>query len=504
MAARRLRSRNTAANARVRSAPRALAASGAALLLIAWQLQVASKVGALFGDFRAFYCASAAVAHGANPYAASSIYACERAAMPFGLYQATPGVAVPAPLPGYALLAFAPLGVLPYVVACALWLLLLTAAVFASARALAILLDRPADVALWAVATGFAVISIPFGELGSPVVAAVLWMAVAVRREAWTWAALAAAVAMILPHVALPAIAGVLLFVPRMRTRIVALAAVLAGLDVLCGGPAVALSYVRDVLPAHAHSEIGSTAQYGMTWILHGLALSDAAAIAGGEVSYVVMTLLGLWAAHALVTQRRDDAYAVLVPPAFAVLGGTFMHYTQIMIAIPAALLLFAHSAGRTRSIFGAAFLLLAFPWLWALGQPVLVLVYAIVSGVLAAWVLQWSASVALRTALAATLLTGIVIAAGYIFGPGLSTHVHGIVNTGALAQSSWEQFVRSQRASTGPPWWIGKAPTWAGLIVFVIACFAQLKRGRLRDGHITAQVDCEAPVLVEQAPITP
>lgn len=397
--------------------------------------------------------------------------------MPLGLYQATAGVAVPAPLPGYALLAFVPLGVLPYLVACALWLLVMVAAVFASARALAILLDRPADLALWTLATGFAVISIPFGELGSPIIAAVLWMAVAVRRRAWTWAALTAGIAMILPHVALPAVLGVLLFVPQMRMRIALLAAVLVGLDALCGGPATALSYVRDVLPAHAHSEIGSTAQYGMTWILHGLGLSDGAAIAGGELSYVLMTLLGLWAARVLIMQRGDDAYAVLIPPAFAVFGGTFMHYTQIMIAIPAALLLFEASSGRPRAAFAAAFLLLAFPWAWALGQPALVFVYAIVSGVLAAVILQTNGSTALRIALAAALLTGVILFAGYCFGPGLSTHVHGITAGGTLAQSSWEQFVRSQRASTGPAWWIAKAPTWAGLIIFALACLCQSRR---------------------------
>lgn len=469
-------------------------AIGAALILIAWQLHVSSKVEAFFGDFRAFYCAASAAAHGANPYAASAIYACERMPMPFGLYRATPGVAVPAPLPGYALLAFAPLALMPYLAACAAWLGFLLATVFASARALSLLLNRSYDAALWTLSAGFAIISVPFGELGSVIVAAVLCLAVALRRQAWTWAALAGGVALILPHVALPALIGVFLFVPQMRTRLVVLGAALVALDVLCGGPAVALAYVRDVLPAHARSEIGSTAQYGMTWILHGLRASDSAAIAGGELSYAVMTLLGLIAARFLVLRRGDPAYAALIPPAFAVLGGTFMHYTQIMTAIPAALLLFETTANpRARALFAAAILLLVVPWAWALGQPVLIFVYALVCAVVSARMLGWSASAPLRTAFAAVVLTGAILFAGYSFGPGLATHVHAIAPQGGLAQASWEQFVRSQRASTSIVWWIAKAPTWIGLLLLALGC-----------AYVLAKEDFVAPVVVEQVPVAP
>ncbi|HKU68618.1 MAG TPA: glycosyltransferase 87 family protein [Candidatus Baltobacteraceae bacterium] len=474
-------------------APRTLLAVAAAVLLIVWQLHEGSRAHALFGDFRAFYCAASAVAHGANPYTASAIYACERAPMPLGLYRASPGVAVPAPLPGYALLALVPIAVLPYLAACVAWLLILIATVFASAKALALLLDRSFDAMLWTLAAGFAIISLPFGELGSVIVAAVLWMAVALRRGAWAWAALAGGVATILPHVALPVLLGAFLFVPPMRSRIAALAAVLVVLDLACSGPAVAISYLREVLPAHAHSEIGSTAQYGMTWILHGLHASDRAAIFGGELSYVIMTLLGLVAARSLMNRRNDAAYAALVPPAFAVLGGTFMHYTQIMVAIPAALLLYRQSAGSARAIFGAAFLLLVVPWAWVLGAPVLLVVYAVVPGMLAAWVLRRSSSSALRVALASTVLTGVLLVAAWHFGPGLDTHVHAVRAHGDLAQSSWEVFVRSQRASTGIVWWIAKAPTWIGLALLALGC-----------AYVLSKKDFEAPVVIEQVPVTP
>jgi len=476
----------------MRSCARIFIATSAALLLIGWQLYASAHIHAFFGDFRAFYCAASALAHGANPYAAAAIYPCESSPMPFGLYQATPGVAVPAPLPGYALAALLPLTLMPYVPACAFWLVLVLFTFFFAARALAQLLAVPFDRALWTLAAGFAVISVPFGELGTVIVAALLWMAGAIRRDAWTQAAAAAAVAAILPHVALPALLGAFFFIPQMRARLFIAGIALIALDVAGGGHGIALAYVRDVLPAHARSEIGSTAQYGLTWMLHALGAPDRLAIAGGEYSYAFMTLLGLIAGRAMMKRTGDRAYAILLPPAFAVFGGTFMHYTQIMIAIPAALLIARHGSGRARAAACTAILLLVVPWAWVLGQPVLVPVYAAVCGFVAAALLRFSVSAALRVSLCAALLSAVIVAAGAHFGSGLPAHAHGIAFQGGLAQSSWEAFVRSQRASTGAVWWIAKAPTWLGLLALTLSC-----------AHVLVKKDLVTPVLVEQVPVT-
>src|SRR5579875_1398429 len=147
-----------AASARVPSARRrTLLALAAAALVLVWQLVHSANAHVLFGDFRAFYCAAGAVTHGVNPYDASSLYACQRAPMPLGLYRVVPGLTLPAPLPGYALLAFVPLAPLPYPAACAAWLLVMLACIVFSIRALSQLLDRPAELAAWALVPGFAV-----------------------------------------------------------------------------------------------------------------------------------------------------------------------------------------------------------------------------------------------------------------------------------------------------------------------------------------------------------
>jgi hypothetical protein len=473
---------------------RVIAAALAAVLLLIWELHIISSVGAFMGDFRAFACAGAALAHGQNPYAAAALYNCERTPMPLGLYHALAGVAVPAPLPGYAIVLFVPFGVLPYLLACALWLLVLLASSILAFVTLARLLHRPLDAAIWALAAGFAVIVIPFGELGSIVFAALLCAGLYVRAGSWTAAAIAVGCAMILPHVALPAVLAAFCFLPRMRVPLIVVAAVLAVVDVLAGGLHTAVSYVTTVLPEHARSEIGSTAQYGLTWILHGVGASDSVAVTGGELSYAVMVLLGVLVAGQMLRRTADTAYVMLIPPAFAMLGGTFVHLTQIMIAIAPALLLYDRSRGPARLALGAAALLLAFPWAWILGQPPLMAVFAIGAAGLAATALDADASVCLRVAFASVLIGGAIVVAGFHFGAGVPAHVHGIAGASqGLAQAGWGEYIRSQRSSSGPVWWIAKAPTWVGLILLPLSC-----------AFVLAKKDFVLPVAVEQVPVTP
>src|SRR6185437_252656 len=83
----------------------------------------------LMGDFRAFYCAGAAIAAGADPYRMEPLLGCEAAtAAAAGTPAVEYGVAVPAPLPPYALLPFALLSRLPFVDAALLYAVLSVAA----------------------------------------------------------------------------------------------------------------------------------------------------------------------------------------------------------------------------------------------------------------------------------------------------------------------------------------------------------------------------------------
>lgn len=450
--------------------PQTLLALAGAALLILWQLHEASQAHTLFGDFRAFYCGAAAVAHGANPYTGSAIYPCESTPMPWGLYSAVQGIAVPAPLPGYALLAFVPLTLLPYQAACILWLFVLLACAAIAARALSLLLDRPLGASASAIVPGIAIVVVPFGELGCIELAALLCMALALRARAWGLAALAGGVAMLLPQVGLPAMLAAFIFLRPMRMRIFIAIAVLAVLDV-AGSSGTALAYLFTVLPAHARAEIPSSVQYGVTWMLHALRASDAAALAGGSVSYAVVAILGIASSGIAFARMGDRACCALIAPAFAVFGGTFVHYAHIMSAIPAALLLATRASGVRRITCDVAALLLIVPWLWVLSQPLLVPVVALACGICAWGLLDCAPRHALRIALASVVLAGAILIAGAHFGAGgVSPVQNGNVHE-ALAQDGWSRFIAAARAGTGAAWWIGKLPTWTGLLLVMLAC---------------------------------
>lgn len=106
-------------------------------ILAAMIVVTAHQPNYLMGDFRAFYCAGAAVASGADPYRMQPLLACEAATPATSRTPAGDGVAVPAPLPPYALLPFALLSRLPFPLAALAYLVLSVAAGIAGAVVLA-------------------------------------------------------------------------------------------------------------------------------------------------------------------------------------------------------------------------------------------------------------------------------------------------------------------------------------------------------------------------------
>jgi hypothetical protein len=462
-----------------------------AVLFIAAELFFAARGELLFGDFRAFYCSGSALLHGTDPYAGSTLYACERTSMPFGLYAAVGDIAVPAPFPGYALAFFAIFAALPYVVACVVWLIVLLATTAGSCVALARLTGKGLAAAVSAIVVSLAVMVLPYGELTSIELCALLWLALAVRAKRLELATIAAAFAMILPHVGIPALLGLFVWEAGMRWRLVLLAAFLSAIDILPGGVHTAIAYIANVLPAHTLSEIGGVNQYGLTWVLHALGARDAIAIHAGEASFVVMLIAGVLAAGALSRQSGDRAYLPLIPPAFAVFGGSFMHYTEIIVALGAATLLAVRATPRLRTMFSCALLLLAMPWLSIMGQPFLIFVFAIACAAIALWICDYDARTTLRLAFAGVFIAAAIDVVAFSYGPALP-HVPGSASVNpALAQASWAQFVGASRSSSGIAWWIGKAPTWIGLALLTFGCL-----------YAVAKEDFVAPVAIEQAPV--
>jgi hypothetical protein len=80
-----------------------------------------------------------------------------------------------------------------------------------------------------------------------------------------------------------------------------------------------------------------------------------------GTLDYVAMFVLGVVVALRLQARYEERAFLVLLPPAFVLLGGSFIHLFQMEIALPLAFLAYA-KIERRRALIAFAILGLAIP----------------------------------------------------------------------------------------------------------------------------------------------
>ena len=244
------------------------------------------------------------------------------------------------------------------------------------------------------------------------------------------------------------------------------------------------------MLPAHALSEVTRDTQYSLTAILAAAGVPVPASVQAGALWYAAMLALGIVVGLRLAKESGNAAFAICVPPAFAVFGGTFIHITQIAAALPAALLCVGAVRPARRPIAVVALLLLAVPWGWAV-SPALI-VAPLVPVAYLAW-RYWNAN------LSAVLLAGIAAAALLL---GLrelytlpSVHLGGRPATPAidtrLPEASWSAY--SQRSSTATlAAWAVRVPTWSALVVLLALLAADAATlgvaARPRLGYLTRE----------------
>ena len=444
----------------------------------------------LLGDFRAFYCGGSTLLHGANPYNAGPLLHCEQVPQPFGLHTARDRVDLPAPFPGYALALFAIFALLPYPIAAAAWFVLLLACTALACAFTARLIDRPPYAVLTPLAVAFSVAVIPYGELAPIIFAALAGGALALRRGVNAPLIAALAIIALLPHVALPVFLALFIWKRAARLPVAALCVALAAIDLTIGGPQLAISYFTRVLPNHAASEIGFITQYSMTWFAQGLGAPDRVALAAGNVSYLLMVVLGVWLAGAAARRLEDPAFLLLIPAALAVTFGSFIHYSEITLAFPAALLLYARTRGTAQKFAAAALLLVALPWQSIITQPGLVVPVVAATIAIALVVLRSTVQSALRLGLGAALFCSLAIVLAWHFGPQTAPHAAGAAFDPLLAEASWARHISDQTSSSGLVWWVPKLPTWIGLILLALS-----------GAHAVAHKDDVTGVVIEHAP---
>ena len=305
-------------------------------------------------DFSAFYCGARVLSTGADPYQYEPVRSCEHANRQWS--RRSDIVAVP--LPPYALGILIPLARLPYAQASLLWFMLLVVSALAIVWAILQLADLPFLVVGTCVALAVFLQAMPTGALAPIPLALLCAAAVMLTRKLWNATAALLGFACIEPHVALPVLLATFVLVREMRWRIVAVASALILFSLALGRLELNTEYLSKYLPAHALSELGSVVQFGLSSMLHNFGVPDGAALAIGSAQYGLFVFAGILLARSL--RREVPAMTVLVPLAFAVTGGPYIHLTQIAGVLPLAFV----TASRTRSrVAWAGIVLLTVPW---------------------------------------------------------------------------------------------------------------------------------------------
>jgi hypothetical protein len=444
--------------------------AGAAFAMVAlyavafslWQFSHFSS-GTLLSDFRAFYCAAQLQIRGIDPYRQGPLYRCEAAPTAAVLWRATGNVTDPAPLPPYTIAAFIPLQRLPFGVAALVWTGIL---IFAWA-VVALVLRRITGYS-WTVLCAClffgAMMSVSLGQIAPLAIAAICLAALLLSVQQFSWAGAAAATAMIEPHVALPACLAVFVSVPRSRLPMIGVGLALLAIS-LVFGVGRNLEYIHEVLPAHALSDVADVGQFSFTVLVHALGFSDRLASRAGTIWYVVMSFAGVLAAITMAKRSKSLPLLALLPMAFAVFGGVYVHWQQVVAAIPAALLLLRAQREPYWPLV-ASVIALAVPWMYVVGWGFLIPGAVAITGVLA-WQL-----------LKPALLTEAVIVVGVFCALLLCNHALAhqaaqpafstVVAPDQWADLSWGAYVRARiPIGHGVFFWL-HFPTWVGLAVVV------------------------------------
>jgi hypothetical protein len=450
-------------------------------------------------DTTVWYCAGEAVNHHADPYLVEPLRSCEIRNEPS---RHQPWVE-PAPLPGYALAAFSLLARLPFDVARTGWFYLLIAAIVGTAVLLAKIARVPVPLVVLALAMTDGYFNLFYGEL-PPLVVGVLVAAGALGASGrFVAAALVGSIAMIEPHLGLPACLAMFVWWPRTRATLIVTGGSLLALSLAALGVGANIEYVTALLPVHAASEIAAQDQYSLTRVLHLFGLPDGQALRAGTLSYIVMTLLGVAAARAVASAVASEALIVLLPPALALLGGPFVHDIQMAAALPAAIIL----ATATRApllLRVSTLVMLVFPWhAWNLasmrGQTGLLELGAVAA---AAFIATRTKRIQVRALTAAACVCACVVIGSAIedvprerVGPP-TTITPEARSSADLSSANWAAYVSRDRAYSSPDLRdvLEKVPVWLGLITLTgmglrLGLTARGRRGDpIRDAALRAR----------------
>lgn len=447
---------------------------------------------AFFLDFRAFYCAGHVVAQGADPYLVQPLLSCEKNV---NADISTSNIAIPAPLPGYSLAAFAVLSFLPYVFAQFLVLAVMLGcyalAVYATSR-----LTGYTQIGIAAALAPVMYYLINLGQLTSILsLSLVTLAALQLRDRHYVPAAIACCMAAIEPHTALPSYLAMLIWLPQCRKALLIGAGALACISFFAIGLHGNVEYLIQVLPLHARVGAADPFQYSLTWLLHYFGVPGSLALFIGSLWYIALTGLGLFMTYRIVLRYPGEEAFVLLPPVAAMLGGSHVHIQQIAATVPGVLYL-ARRAMAFMPFVLTALLIVAIPWL-TIATTVLYQGYKYAAVLTLTAALAFVAAFSLceidapkRRALIAlaNVVLIVVLALGIRAVPGNQHTAPSSMKPATIAptdyaSASWEIYIQQIAGFNGTNVLLMKIPTWACLTMLLGTGFILgSKRGRQRE----------------------
>jgi hypothetical protein len=375
-------------------------------------------------------------------------------------------------LPGYDLAAFRIVAALPYGTASLLWQMLLWVCVAGTVFAVWKLTGvAPAVlIAAFAFSDGFrGAIS---GNLAPIAIAFIALAALFASQRRHTLATISMLLAMCEPHIALGPLIAWCIFIPSSRLVAVFGVLILGMLTYATTGISLTLEFFQDVMPRQILAEVAFEEQYSLTHILHLAAVPDRAAILLGDLSFVGFLIVGIITAAKLRARLCDDAFLILIPVAFSLVAGPYLHAFQLPAALPAAFLLYT-KLPRYRVLLGVSIMILAIPWIIAAQLQVLQPFVGLGIALLA-WTFIDNPRIAAGAVCGQLiLLLGMLFWVGRYFDRPLP-HVY--IPRTAFIQDAWQPTVISEFSRHAAALLPVKLPTWFALGAIAWAAFAAAK----------------------------
>ncbi len=413
-----------------------------------------------FLDFRAFYCGAQALVQHGDPYRVEPLRTCERTPSRLRLWTSR-GQVVPVPLPPLTLALFGLLLPLGFDGASLVWLVLLVASLVFAVIALA----RTYGVAAWRIATLFALplaaVSFALGQLAPIVVAVIAAAAWALQRRRDALAGGALVLTLVEPHVGAAACVAAFALVRGTRLPLATGVCVAAAASWWLFGTNGLRAYVTHVLPDAARANVADPFNYGLAPLLREAGLSERAALGAGDVSYAVMLVAGSVLALRLLRRGERTAPAI-IPPALVLIGGPYIHISQMAIALPALVWLMTRAPrAPTTAVASVA---LGVPWLEAAASSFLVVPATLAAGIVSRVRSQRDATTLATMTVVAVLTFGLSAIVQLRGAPPHHPQALPAMAPGESAEQAWGDEVRAHPLDVALFTAI-KLPTWIGLL---------------------------------------